>query len=266
MDLNSALTQNAATQQITEVIEQIIGLPDDISEDEIDILIGAVKGAITPNLRESTIQQLVNDIPGMGYTISGLQNMVTESKQATKELIDDINPVPLKRKLLEEIFGIYNNVLEEAVERYLNGAQIKLPFKLDTGAKVPTYAHDSDACADVYASEDYLVKAHTIGNMIHTGLHIALPDGWQARLAPRSSTGSKTPLRMSNSHAIIDTMYRGEIMILYDNNSDSDYQIKAGDRIAQMWVEPVYRFKAEVVDELPEATERGNQGFGSTGK
>lgn len=55
-------------------------------------------------------------------------------------------------------------------------------------------------------------------------------------------------------------------MGIFDNNSDSDYQIKAGDRIMQMWIEPVYRFQAVVMDELPEAAERGDAGFGSTGK
>ena len=55
-------------------------------------------------------------------------------------------------------------------------------------------------------------------------------------------------------------------MGIFDNNSDSDYQIKAGDRIMQMWVEPVYRFKAKVVDILPAAAERNEKGFGSTGR
>ena len=59
--------------------------------------------------------------------------------------------------------------------------------------------------------------------------------------------------------------YRGEIGVLYDNISDSDYTIKAGDRIAQMIIMPYYQFKAVVVDELDE-TDRGEGGFGSTGK
>lgn len=59
--------------------------------------------------------------------------------------------------------------------------------------------------------------------------------------------------------------YRGEIGVIYDNISDSDYTIKEGDRIAQMYVMPVYRFKPQIVDELEE-TERGTGGYGSTGK
>ena len=75
----------------------------------------------------------------------------------------------------------------------------------------------------------------------------------------------KTGLRLSNSIGIIDADYRGEIGVIYDNISDSDYTIKAGDRIAQMWVERVERFKPVIVDTLP-TTERGDGGFGSTGK
>jgi dUTP pyrophosphatase len=70
---------------------------------------------------------------------------------------------------------------------------------------------------------------------------------------------------MSNSCAIIDTAYTGDVTILFDNISDSDYTINAGDRIAQLWVEPVYRFKAKQVDVLYE-TERNDAGIGSTGK
>lgn len=59
--------------------------------------------------------------------------------------------------------------------------------------------------------------------------------------------------------------YRGPLGVIYDNISDSDYEIKKGDRIAQMLISPVYRFKAQVVDQLNE-TERGNGAYGSTGK
>jgi dUTP pyrophosphatase len=104
-----------------------------------------------------------------------------------------------------------------------------------------------------------------LSNVIPTGLQIALPKGWVAKIVPRSSIGMKTGLRLSNSVGVIDADYRGEIGVLYDNFSDSDYEIKAGDRIAQMWVEPVYNFKPIEVSNLPD-TERGSGGFGSTGK
>ena len=167
-----------------------------------------------------------------------------------------------KRELIEGVFGIFYEIFDEVIERYHS---ITIPMKLEEGAKIPTYAHDTDACADLYASQDMTLPAHSFSNLVHTGVRIALPSDWVMLLDTRSSIGMKTGLRLSNSLGVIDEDYRGEIGVLYDNLSDSDYEIKAGDRIAQCWVQPVYRFKGVEVDELP-ATERGEGGFGSTGK
>ena len=89
-------------------------------------------------------------------------------------------------------------------------------------------------------------------------------EGWLAMILPRSSMGVKTPLRLSNSVGLIDSGYRGELGVIYDNTSDNDYQISAGDRIAQLLVMPSYRFKAQVVDVLVDS-DRGEGGFGSSG-
>jgi dUTP pyrophosphatase len=112
--------------------------------------------------------------------------------------------------------------------------------------------------------EDITLDKHTNGNKIRTGVRIQLPEGWLAMILPRSSIGAKTPLRLSNSVGLIDSGYRGELGVLYDNTSDKPYDIHAGDRIAQLLVMPSYRFKAQVVDSL-EDTDRGTGGFGSTG-
>jgi len=106
---------------------------------------------------------------------------------------------------------------------------------------------------------------HSLSNMVHTGLRIALPEGWAAYILPRSSIGMKTGLRLSNSVGVIDSEYRGEIGVMYDNHSDSEYIIHKGDRIAQMIVMPIHQFRPEVVDTL-DNTSRGEDGFGSTGK
>ena len=139
---------------------------------------------------------------------------------------------------------------------------------LEEGAQTPTYAHETDACADVYAIEDTVVGAHTLSNKIHTGVHVALPENWEIGLLPRSSIGSKTGLRLSNSRGVIDQTYRNELIILYDNISDSDYEIKAGDRIAQMYPKPTYRFKPNVItkEEFEAIEGDRNGGLGSTGK
>jgi dUTP pyrophosphatase len=101
--------------------------------------------------------------------------------------------------------------------------------------------------------------------LIPTGLYIELPSGTEAQIRPRSGLAFKNGITVLNSPGTIDADYRGEIGVIYDNISDSDYTIKAGDRIAQIWVERVERFKPVPVDVLP-TTERGEGGFGSTGK
>ena len=185
-------------------------------------------------------------------------------KATVADLITELQPSPAKTELLNSIFGIFYEIFDE-VERRYHAYDIELPITLEENAYAPTYAHDTDAAADIYALEDMVLPAHSISNKVHTGVRIALPEGWVMKLAPRSSIGAKTGLRLSNSIGIIDEEYRGEIMVLYDNISDSDYEIKAGDRIAQCWVEPVYRFNPLPADSLPE-TSRGEGGFGSTGK
>ena len=132
------------------------------------------------------------------------------------------------------------------------------------GAKVPTYAHDTDAAADLYAMETTVLEGNSLGNKIRTGVKIQLPEGWQALIIPRSSIGAKTSLRLSNSVGLIDSGYRGELGVLYDNTSDEPYTVNAGDRIAQLLVMPSYRFQAKVVDILADS-DRGEGGFGSSG-
>lgn len=132
-------------------------------------------------------------------------------------------------------------------------------------AKVPAYAHDDDACADVYAIEDTVIPKHGCGVAVRTGLKALIPQGWLLELRARSGMSKNSPLRISNSVGTIDAGYKGEIMVLFDNISGKDYEIKAGDRIAQMRPEPAYRFRSEIIENVGDS-ERGEGGFGSSGK
>ena len=135
---------------------------------------------------------------------------------------------------------------------------------LAEGAKVPTYAHETDAAADLYALERTDLNAHTYGNLVRTGVKIQLPEGWLALVLPRSGMSKNTPFRVSNAPGLIDSGYRGEIGVLIDNMTDNNSFIDAGTRIAQLLVMPSYRFQPKVVDALIES-DRGEGGFGSTG-
>ena len=143
---------------------------------------------------------------------------------------------------------------------------VEITFDLDTTniGKLPDKMRKAQGLGLKYAAEDMVLPPHSLANTVHTQLYIELPEGWTALILPRSSIGKKTGLRLSNSVGVIDSTYRGEIGVMYDNISDSEYTIHAGDRIAQMLVIPTYSFATNVVAALNE-TERGEGGFGSTG-
>lgn len=259
------VSHDPSFQPVMEIVEQIMGIPEEtLTDSSVDVISGMMRGSITEKVRAQSIQELLNNFEEAGFTRKQAGDNIKLVIDACNDYIEELKPSENKRILLEEVFNSFYSIFNEALARYHNYA-IKLPIKLDKGAIMPTYANEHAACADVYALEDTTVKAHTLGNKIRTGLHFGLPENWEIGLLPRSSIGSKTPLRLSNSRGVLDEDYRGELMVLYDNISDSDYEIKAGDRIAQMWVQPVYRFLGVETNELDE-TERGEGGFGSTGR
>lgn len=101
--------------------------------------------------------------------------------------------------------------------------------------------------------------------LIPTGLKIALPDGYEAQIRPRSGLALKHGITCLNSPGTIDADYRGEIGVILINLGQEPFEIKPGERIAQMVVAPYSRVDWHEVSELP-ATDRGEGGFGSTGK
>ena len=265
MNIADNLVNDENARPLLDIIEQIMSLPEDsLNDTSVDIISGMMRGALTPKIKEEAIKNVIEGFEDENLSRGQAAEIVAQSKQALKDAIDEVEPSPNKRALLDAAFDFFYEVFDKAFEKYHSYA-FELPIKLEDGGKAPTYAHETDACADVYASKDITIPAHSCSTKVPTGLRIALPEGWVAKIAPRSSIGAKTGLRLSNSIGIIDADYRGEIGVLYDNISDSDYEIKAGDRIAQVWVERVERFKPVTVDILP-ATERGEGGFGSSGK
>lgn len=143
---------------------------------------------------------------------------------------------------------------------------VDLPIqKLTESATVPTYAHITDACADLYADETIIIEPNET-KLISTGIALAVPMGYVVHIYPRSSIGAKTPLRLSNSVGVIDAGYRDEIKIIYTNTGTEPFSIEKGDRIAQMSIDlaPMARF--EVVEDVKEIGEDRGGGIGSTGE
>jgi dUTP pyrophosphatase len=135
---------------------------------------------------------------------------------------------------------------------------------LATGAQQPTYATPGAAGMDIRTPSEIELQPGE-RRLVATGLRIAVPEGFEAQIRPRSGLALKHGIGLVNSPGTIDCDYRGEVGIILINFSQDVVQLSAGERIAQMVICPVVRADLEIVDEL-DATERGEGGFGSTGR
>jgi dUTP pyrophosphatase len=133
------------------------------------------------------------------------------------------------------------------------------------GLPLPSYMSDLAAGADLFAAvHEELTLAPGERALVPTGISIALPHGYEAQIRPRSGLALKSGITCLNTPGTIDADYRGPVKVLLVNLGSEPAVIRRGDRIAQMVVSPVWRAEFHVVTELPE-TERGSNGFGSTG-
>ncbi len=138
----------------------------------------------------------------------------------------------------------------------------QLPFKkLDDNATLPTRESAHAAALDLYASKAGVIPAHGFAS-INTGIAVAVPEGYYARIAPRSGLSAKNGI--FTLAGVVDSDYRGELLCVLANHSDKDFPIAVGNRIAQMVIESIILPEPVFVDAL-EDTARGESGFGSTG-
>ena len=154
-----------------------------------------------------------------------------------------------------------------------NNSKVRVGFKkTHPDAQLPTKNHNSDAGMDLYAVEDTvingwdtvkLLEENSTDTVVPVGLSLAgISSGYFLTVACRSGLGFKHGLSVHNG--IIDQDYRGDLGILMRNNTNTDYHVKKGDRIAQLIILPSYT--AQIIESDTEASERGDDGFGSSGK
>ena len=137
--------------------------------------------------------------------------------------------------------------------------------RLDKELPLPEYAREGDAGIDLLAREDALIPCGGGRVLVPTGLAVAIPRGYAGFVLPRSGLALKHGISAANSPGLIDAGYRGELkVIVLNTDSSSDYQIKRGDRIAQLVFMPVLRAKFRQVEQFAESA-RGQGGFGHTG-
>lgn len=132
---------------------------------------------------------------------------------------------------------------------------------LEPGAYMPERAHAKDAGLDIRAMKDGIVRAGQSA-VFHTGVHIELPEGTAGILLPKSGLMCKHDIL---TFGVVDESYRGEIMVHMFNLGGDDYMVRRGDKISQILVMDIRYEGIEIVDKLSDS-ERGENGFGSTGK
>ena len=145
-------------------------------------------------------------------------------------------------------------------------SRINIKCVVSEGASIPEYKTAGAAGADICAflSEPVIIKRGE-RRLVPTGLFLAVPDGYEAQVRPRSGLAAKNGVTVLNSPGTIDSDYRGEVKVILINLGDEDFTVRPGDRIAQIVLSPVTAGSFEAAESLDE-TERGAGGFGSTGK
>ena len=138
--------------------------------------------------------------------------------------------------------------------------------RLDPTATLPTQAHDDDAGYDLYANVDTALLPGGGRALIPTGLALAIPSGYAGLVLPRSGLAMKHGITVMNAPGLIDPQYRGEIKVALINTDPVEpYEIRRGDRIAQLVIQAVAYVEWVEVDAL-DVTTRDEFGFGSSGK
>lgn len=141
--------------------------------------------------------------------------------------------------------------------------QVKI-LKIDKELPTPKYAHYGDAGMDVYSSEDYILKPGE-RKIFSTGLKVEIPEGYELQVRPRSGLAAKQGITVLNSPGTVDFQYRGILGVILINHGQEEFEVKKGDRIAQIVFNKFETAELIEVDELSETT-RGEGGFGSTGR
>ncbi len=133
--------------------------------------------------------------------------------------------------------------------------------KLKPHAILPSYAHPGDAGMDFFSCEDYVIPAGA-RQLVSTGISMELPEGYVSLIWGKSGLALKKGIAILGG--VIEHTYRGEYGVIALNTSNEDFVIKAGDKIAQVLIQPIVSAEIEEVSELSDSV-RGDGGFGSTG-
>lgn len=290
--MNVEPNSKKVVEEVREALSQLNNL-DGNSIDAIAVLLSmddAQFELVSPGILDSFLRSLnttnarlmlAQSINATGSTAESVQD---EFLQLVNEIDIITDLTAPKRDFLKKLLRGINTAISETegiAKRY-----IQIPFvKCHPDAKMPEYAHPDDSGMDVYAVDDYVIHPGET-KLIPTGIKVAVPNGYEIQIRPKSGRALKTKMRIANSIGTVDAGFRGELQVIienieppikditydFDDNGHpiitsilrgSDMTIGKGEKFAQlvlMEVPKAVLFQVENLDD----TERGNGGFGST--
>lgn len=256
---NALKTQGQMPNDVWEQFEKIINLPDDIFDNIYDTLITTLFDTLDSESFQKEVLTNLKTIPNI--------DIAAEKKEVAK-LIEEIKAdESISEKKREFLSVLLSKAVVATLDLYeVPRERISVEIqKLSDTAKIPEYAHPTDAGADVFSSENVTIAAGET-KIIKTGLKVAIPIGYEIQVRPRSGLSAKTGIRVANAPGTIDSAYRGEVGIILHNTSTTPYEIKIGDKIAQLVISPVPMIKWKEVATISDDTDRSTGGFGSSGR
>mgnify|MGYP003224138704 FL=1 len=290
--MNVEPNSKKVVEEVRDALSQLNSL-DGNSIDAIAVLLSmddAQFELVSPGILDSFLRSLnttnarlmlAQSINATGSTAESVQNEFLQLVNEVDTITDLTAP---KRDFLKKLLHGINTAISETegiAKRY-----IQIPFvKCHPDAKMPEYAHPDDSGMDVYAVDDYVIHPGET-KLIPTGIKMAVPNGYEIQIRPKSGRALKTKMRIANSIGTVDAGFRGELQVIienieppikditydFDDNGrpiitsilrGSDMTIGKGEKFAQlvlMEVPKAVLFQVESLDD----TERGNGGFGST--
>jgi dUTP pyrophosphatase len=291
--MNVEPNSKKVVEEVREALSQLNNL-DGNSIDAIAVLLSmddAQFELVSPGILDSFLRSLnttnarlmlAQSINATGSTAESVQNEFLQLVNEVDTITDLTAP---KRDFLKKLLRGINTAISETegiAKRY-----IQIPFvKCHPNAKMPEYAHPDDSGMDVYAVDDYVIHPGET-KLIPTGIKVAVPNGYEIQIRPKSGCALKTKMRIANSIGTVDAGFRGELQVIieniepsikditydFDDNGrpivtsilrGSDMTIGKGEKFAQlvlMEVPKAVLFQVENLDD----TERADGGFGSSG-
>lgn len=157
--------------------------------------------------------------------------------------------------MLNFIYKLYDYFTSTKIKYYSESSEFSL-----------SKAHESDACFDLQSNSNFIVRPDS-EMLITTGIFLELPKNWEAQIRSRSGLAIKHSVFVLNSPGTIDEGYRGELKVIIRNNRLVDFEIKKGERIAQIKFEKVPKVRLiNLRERINSLSDRGAKGFGSSGK